>query len=715
MKQVMQNMKTGAMRVAEVPVPACRSGGVLVQVRASCISAGTERHIMSFARKSYLEKARARPDLVKQVVEKARKEGLANTYSAVMSRLDVETALGYSCAGVVIEAGGNADGFAVGDRVACAGMGFASHAEYVYVPKHLVAKIPDGVSFEAASYTTVGAIAMQGVRTLEMTLGERVLVIGMGSIGLLAMQMIEASGGTAMGIDLDPGRIEDAKAIGLDKVCLRSDDVEQAVMRWTGGIGADAVLITAGAPTNDPIELGTAVSRKRGRIVVLGNVPLEASHKPFYEKEMSLKMSTSYGPGRYDPVYELDGVDYPLAYVRWTENRNMQAFLELIAANKIAPDPLTSHRFPIDAAGEAYAVIEGKVEGQRSLGVLFTFPENTADVTDKRRVDLRSATELKATEGRVGVGWIGAGPFSRGTLMPAFKAVERADLRAVATASGVSSEGAGRKFGFGYATTDYKRMLQDPAIDLVVVATQHRMHARMVIEALQAGKHVFVEKPLCVDLAELAAVRAAWEGTGLLLHVGHNRRFAPLVDTLKDHFADCAEPLFSIYRVNAGYAPPGSTVHREGGRIIGESCHFLDTLVHVTGSPISDIQIRSLRSDNSALTDEDSVTLLVSHEGGHLSTVHYLARGNGLVHKEHLEVHGGIRSAVLHDYTSVKLFAGTKIKTKRGLTQDKGHREQVRRVIDAIDRGLPAPVPFDVAEHITEWTIRAAETLANPG
>lgn len=716
MKQVMQNMKSGELRVADVPVPACRNGGVVVRVAASSISAGTERHIMGFAKKSYLDKARARPDLVRQVVDKARKEGVSSTYKAVMSRLDVETALGYSCAGTVVEAGGKAQGLAVGDRVACAGMGFASHAEYVYVPRNLVVKLPDGVSFEGASYTTLGAIAMHGVRTAELTLGERVLVIGMGTIGLLAMQMVEASGCMAMGMDLDPARVADARSLGLNNVCLRSDDVEQAVMSWTGGIGADAVIITAAAPTNDPIELGVAVSRKRGRIVATGEVPLAAERKPFYEKELQLRISCSYGPGRYDPVYELDGIDYPLPYVRWTENRNMQAFVELIAAGKVNPDAMTTHRFNLENAADAYALLDGKVETDRKpLGVLFTCPEPDAQDEPaelQRRVTLNPSMAVRAARGQVGIGWIGAGPFSRGVLMPAFAGVEQAQLRGIATASGTSSEGAGRKFGFDYATTDYKSMLADNSIDLVVVATQHRMHARMVIEALKAGKHVFVEKPLCVTLDELDEVRQAWEGSGLLVHVGHNRRFAPLVDTLKDHFAGVSEPLFSVYRINAGFAPPGSTVHREGGRVIGEGCHFIDTLVHITGAPVREFDIRSLQAANAALVNEDSVTLTLAHEGGHLSTIHYLARGNGLLAKERIEVHGGMRSAVLDDFTSCKLYSGSRAKTKRGLTQDKGHKEQIKQVVEAVARGGLAPVPFDTLAHVTEITIRAAEQLA---
>ena len=712
MKQVLQNMKTGALRVAEVPAPALRRGGVVMRTVASCISAGTERNIMDFARKSYLEKARARPDLVRQVLDKVRKEGLAPTYKAVMSRLDVETALGYSCAGVVLEAGPEADGFAVGDRVACAGMGFASHAEVNYVPKNLVVRIPDGVSFEEASYATIGAIAMQGVRTLEITLGEHVVVIGLGIIGLLAMQIVEAAGGRAIGVDLDPRKVELARKLGFDRVIVRTNDVEQAVQGWTRGVGADCVLVAATAPSNDPLVLAVALCRKRARIAMLGTVPLEVPHKPFYEKELQLRMSTSYGPGRYDPVYELDGVDYPLPYVRWTERRNLESFLDLVAEKKVNVAAMTTHRFAIDAAPDAYALLEGKADGTDPLGVLFTFPMHEAPL--QRRIEL--PVKKAAPTGRnVRVGVIGAGPFTRGVLLPAVAAAPGVVFQGIATASGMSGESLGKSHGFHYATTDFKELLADADIDLVVIATQHRQHAGMVVAALEAGKHVFVEKPMCVNREELDRIRAAHEASGRILHVGFNRRFAPHVQAMRAHFASTEEPLYSIYRINAGYAPPGSVVHREGGRIIGEGCHFLDTLVYLTGARIAHLSAVSLRAGNAALVDEDSVAITVQHEGGHVSTIHYLARGNGLVPKERIEVHGGLRSAVLDDFSTLRLYSGSNIQTQRSLVQNKGHREQLRCLVEAVRAGGQAPVAFDDLAHVTEASFQAADQVAGQG
>jgi len=712
MKQVLQNMKTGALRVAEVPAPALRRGGVVMRTVASCISAGTERNIMDFARKSYLDKARARPDLVRQVLDKVRKEGLAPTYKAVMSRLDVETPLGYSCAGVVLEAGPEADGFAVGDRVACAGMGFASHAEVNYVPKNLVVRIPDGVSFEEASYATIGAIAMQGVRTLDITLGEHVVVVGLGIIGLLAMQIVQAAGGRAIGVDLDPRKVQLARKLGFERVIVRTSDVEQAVQGWTRGVGADCVLVAATAPSNDPLVLAVQICRKRARIAMLGTVPLEVPHKPFYEKELQLRMSTSYGPGRYDPVYELDGVDYPLPYVRWTERRNLESFLDLIAERKVDVAAMTTHRFAIDAAPDAYALLEGKADGTDPLGVLFTFPMVQEPL--QRRIQL--PVKRAAPAGRsVRVGVIGAGPFTRGVLLPAIAAAPGVVFQGIATASGMSGESLGTSHGFHYATTDFKDLLADAEIDLVVIATQHRQHASMVVAALEAGKHVFVEKPLCVNCEELEQIREVHEKSGRILHVGFNRRFAPHVEAMRAHFASTEEPLYAIYRINAGYAPPGSVVHREGGRIIGEGCHFLDTLVYLTGARIAHLSAVSVRAGNAALVDEDSVAITVHHEGGHLSTIHYLARGNGLVPKERIEVHGGLRSAVLDDFSVLRLYSGSHVETHRSLVQNKGHREQLRRLVQAVRTGAAAPVPFDELSHVTQASLQAADQVAGQG
>ena len=709
MKQVLQNMRTGVLRLADVPVPALRSGGVVVRTHASVISAGTERYLMDFARKSYLGKARERPDLVKQVMGKLRKEGVSNTYRAVMSRLDTDTALGYSCAGVVTEVAQDVDELRVGDLVACSGFGIATHSEVNFVPKNLVVKVPEGLSAERAAYGSVGAIALQGVRTVDPRLGEGVVVIGLGLIGLLAMQVLEANGVRAIGIDLDPAKLDAARRLGFDRVVTRSEDVEQAVMQWTGGLMADAVLITAGSPTADPLELGVELLRKRGRLVVLGNVPLELPHRSFYGKELELRISTSLGPGRYDPVYELDGVDYPLAYVRWTERRNLAAFLELLVAGKVDVDALTTHRLPLDEAERAYAIIEGKVPGDKPLGVVFEYPRaKEPEAPSARRVTLGTSSRRPAGS-TVGVGFIGAGPFARGVLLPAFKAVGGVSLEGICTASGTTAEREGQRQGFRYATTDYRELLDDSSVDLIVVATPHRQHARMVVDALDAGKHVFVEKPLAVSPDELPAIRAAWEKAGTVLHVGFNRRFSPFVEAIGEHFRGVDEPLFVVYRINAGYAPPGTEQHRQGGRIVGEGCHFIDTLVAITGSRVERLTATTVRSRSEALVDADSVTMVLQHEGGHLGTIHYLARGSSLLPKEHLEVHGGGRSAVLNDYTSMKLFDGSRPKARWKLTQDKGHKEQIRRVVAAIREGGAAPVPFEELMHVTEWSFRAAE------
>jgi predicted dehydrogenase len=444
-------------------------------------------------------------------------------------------------------------------------------------------------------------------------------------------------------------------------------------------------------------------------------VPLELPHKPFYEKELQLKMSTSYGPGRYDPQYELDGVDYPLPYVRFTERRNLESFLDLIAGGRLHIAPLTTHRFGLQDADKAYALIEGKVPGEHPIGVLFDMPpENTleaaSEVQTKRTVTL--AAPRTAKSGRVRIGLIGAGTFTRGVLLPAFAAAPDIEFRAICTATGMTGEKVGKTYGFTYATTDYKELLADAEIDLVIITTQHRAHAAMVIAALQAGKHVFVEKPLCVDQGELDQIKQAAELANRVVHVGLNRRFSPLMVALKEHFKGVTEPLFSIYRVNAGYAPPGSVVHREGGRIIGEGCHFLDSLIYLTGQPVTELQTAAVRAGNAALVDEDSVTITARHEGGHLSTVHYLSRGNPLVPKERLEVHAGLKSAVLDDFAVLHLYDGSKVTKKRLLIADKGHKAQCKAVVEAARKGGPAPIPFADLCHVTELTFLAAAQAA---
>jgi predicted dehydrogenase len=449
------------------------------------------------------------------------------------------------------------------------------------------------------------------------------------------------------------------------------------------------------------------LSRRKGRIGALGNMPLEVPHRPFYEKELQLRMSTSLGPGRYDPHYEVDGHDYPLPYVRWTERRNMEAFLDLVADGQVRAAELTTHHFPIDDAEKAYALIDGKIEGERPLGVRFDYPAARGEATpQERRVTLSPPT--RAPVGTVRIGMVGAGPFARSVLLPALAGIDRVELRALSTATGVTGEREGKRHGFQYATTDYAELLADRDIDLVVLATPHAAHARMVVAALEAGKHVFVEKPLATRPEELEAIRAAWEKAGTVLHVGFNRRFSPFVQALCDHFRGVEEPLFMLYRVNAGYAPAGNEQQRQGGRIVGEGCHFIDTLVAITGERVERVAATSVTSHNASLVDADSTTIVLEHANGHLGTIHYLARGSSLLEKEYLEVHGGGRSAVLRDYRRLELYADGRPKTMWRLGQDKGHAEQLRQVVEAVRTGKPAPVPFEELLHVTEVSFEAA-------
>jgi predicted dehydrogenase len=456
------------------------------------------------------------------------------------------------------------------------------------------------------------------------------------------------------------------------------------------------------------------VARKRARIGVVGNVPLEVPQKPFYEKELQLRMSTSYGPGRYDPIYEEGGVDYPLPYVRWTENRNLEAFLDLVAEAKVDVATMTTHRFPIDQVAEAYALVEGKrPEAGAPLGVLFEYPEADETAEAGPRAVETSRTEPKA--GTAGIALIGAGTFARGVLLPIMKKDDRGRLVAVVTATGPGGERARRAYGFEYASTDYRKVLEDDAIDVATVVTPHDEHARMVVAALRARKHVFVEKPLCIDAEELEAVQAAWREAGRVLHVGFNRRFAPQVRAIADHFDGIREPLSLVYRVNAGYVPPEDPVHRQGGRIIGEGCHFIDTLVALTGSRVRRVGVATVRSQHTNLIDQDSVTITLEFEEGHLGTVHYFARGSKRVPKERLEVFGGERSAVLDDFRRLELSDGGARRRVRSLKQDKGHAEQWARFMRAVREGGEPPMPFEDIVHVTRLSLIATDAARDGG
>ncbi|HEX7294158.1 MAG TPA: bi-domain-containing oxidoreductase, partial [Pyrinomonadaceae bacterium] len=594
MKQVLQNRKTGRPFVGEVPVPALQRGRVLVRTVASLISAGTERAAVELVSKGLVQEARQRPDLVKAVVAKVKNEGLLNTFASVRDTMAASQALGYSAAGIVAAVGEDVSEFQVGDRVACAGVGYASHAEVLSVPKNLCVHLPEGVSFESGAYGTLGAIALQGVRLAEPTLGESVVVIGLGLVGQLTVQLLKANGCRVFGLDLDEARVALARELGADNASVSSEASAKEIETWTRGHGADAVLITAATDSNEPVELAARVSRLKGRVIVVGMTGMNIPRAPFFSRELKLVISMSYGPGRYDPEYEERGHDYPLPYVRWTEKRNIESFLELIGAGRINVERLTTHRFPIAEADRAYQLISGELR-EPNLGVVLNYdPE--AEVI--RKVSLGAAQVGKQS---IALGVIGAGGYVPAMLLPHFK-TEGVEFRSIATASGISAHDVGKRFGFAYAVSSAEEVLDDSNVNLIVIGTRHDLHAELARKALERNKHVFVEKPLALNDEQLDAVLdAAGSSTGRLM-VGFNRRFSPLAQRAKEFFNERDTPLSMVYRVNAGRIPKEhwtQNAEEGGGRIVGEVCHFIDLMQFLTGAPPVSVFAESIGAKSS--------------------------------------------------------------------------------------------------------------------
>jgi predicted dehydrogenase/threonine dehydrogenase-like Zn-dependent dehydrogenase len=683
MKQVIQHFRTGTLKVEEVPETAVKRGGILVRNAVSLISAGTEKLTVELAQKSLTGKAKERPDLVRQVFDKLRRDGFVNTFNAVKARLDAPLALGYSCAGTVCAVGHGAEEFLVGERVACAGMNYASHAETVFIPKNLAVKLPEEVSFEEAAFVTLGAIALQGVRTAEAKLGEAVAVIGLGLLGQLTVQILKAAGCRVIGIDLESRKLELARQLGADATVLRSGGVEAVVAQFSGGHGMDAVIITAAAATNDPVELAGAIARDRAIVSLVGAVKMEVPRKLYYEKELQLRLSRSYGPGRYDAQYEEQGIDYPIGYVRWTERRNMQEFLRLVAAKAVKLDSLITHRFSIEQAEQAYEIITGK-HAQAYLGILLTYSNSAAPTSNL--IQLRQAAP-KARSGQVNLGVIGAGNFARSVLLPRLAKADDVNLIGLATATGRNAKAIGEQFGFGFCTTDYRELLDRAEINAVLIATRHDTHARMAAEALRAGKAVFVEKPLAINEAELNHVAETVGQTGGQLMVGFNRRFAPLSTTLKQAFEQ-AGPLAVTYRVNAGAVPKESWIQGEegGGRVLGEVCHFVDYLQFLTDA--EPVEVFAYASAAGA----DTLSIVVKLSDGSVGNINYFANGDRGLPKERIEVYGGGRAAVLNDFRGLEIYRGGKRKVVRRLTQDKGFAQELAVFINAVKAGAELPI-----------------------
>ena len=717
-------MRRGTVSVAQVPAPIAGPGRVLVQVRASLVSPGTERAAAEFASRGLLAKARSRPDLARQVIDKARRDGPAEALDSVWARLDRPASPGYAAAGTVVDTGEAVERFPLGQRVSCAGASFAAHAEVVSVPQALVTSLPEAVSFEAGSFATLGAVALHALRLADVRLGETVAVIGLGLVGQLAAQLVRASGCHVVGMDPDQARRGFAERMGVESSAASGPDLRSLVAQTTGGRGVDSVIVAAATPSGEPMDLAGAIARDRAHVVVVGDVGLQVPRRVYYEKELTVRVSRSYGPGRYDPAYEEQGRDYPIGYVRWTEGRNLATFVDLLRDGSVTVEPLITHRFPIARASEAYDLIAGR-PGEPFLGVLLEYPE-AIDRSPRLTVRAEEADAASAS-GPVRAGVLGAGSFAVGTLLPAMRRAVGVELVGVCAETGVSAPHAARKFGFRYGATDEREIVNDPDVNTVVVVTRHHLHARQVAAAVEAGKHVFCEKPLALNEQELAHVARAIarperrNGAGgsqsipprSILMVGYNRRFAPMTLRLREFLSDIREPLVMRYRINAGALPPGHWVHdptQGGGRIVGEVCHFIDLLQFLAGGPPVRLHAQALPDDGRY--QNDNVVITLEFAGGSLGELTYVANGDGALGKERLEVFGGGDAAVLEDFRRLELVRhGRKRVYRSRWRRDKGHRSQWEAFARALGQGGPSPTPWPDLVSASLATFRIHDSL----
>ncbi len=701
MRQVLQNLSNGETLVAEVPAPKARPGTVVIRSEASLVSVGTERMLVGFGKAGLIEKARQQPDKVRQVVTKARTEGLATTVQAVRAKLDQPMPLGYCNAGVVLAVGEGVPGLGVGDRVVSNG----PHAEVVRVPHRLCARIPDEVSSEQAAFTVLASIGLQGIRLAEPTLGETVAVSGLGLIGLLTVQMLTASGCRVIGLDIDPERCRLAASLGAEVADLSSGvDPVAFATRLTGGVGVDAVIVTAATQSSDPIHQAAGMCRQRGRIVLVGATGLELNRADFYAKELSFQVSCSYGPGRYDPAYEDGGHDYPVGFVRWTEQRNFEAVLGLLGSGRLDVGPLISRRC---ALAEAPALYDDLAAGASLLGVILEYPRSQSnDELLRRSVDAAPSPRRRAAPSAA-IGLIGAGAFASRVLGPAFAAAG-AGMRAVCSDGGVTASHLGKKLGFERVTTDSAEVIDDPGTDAVVIATRHDSHAALVLRALKAGKAVFVEKPLALTLGDVDAIEEAWEAAGQpLLMVGFNRRFAPHTQEAKRLLSSCVAPKAVICTVNAGPLPPDHWLldpASGGGRIVGEGCHFIDLVRHLVGAPI-------VSWDATAALGPDDASIALRFDDGSIGTVHYLGTGDKGFPKERIEVFCENRVLQIDNFRKLTGWGWGRLRRRPGRGQDKGHQAEAAAFVAALRAGGPPPIPPDELFEVSRRSIEIGEQL----
>jgi predicted dehydrogenase len=713
MKQVVQNYKTGELWLEDVPTPICPAGGVLVRAANSLVSIGTEKMKVTQARMNLLQMARTRPDKVKQVLTSVKQVGVMETIAKVRERLDSLTPLGYSLAGVVEEVGSGIDDFQVGDRVACAGEKIACHAEFVAAPHNLCVRVPDNVDFKDAAFSTVGAIAMQGVRQAEVSLGDSVAVIGLGLVGLLGVQLLKAAGCRVIGIDLDPQKVELAKLCGADIAITRTAaGIEEDIAHTTDGLGVDAAYIAASADTSDPMELAGHLVRDRGKVVIVGMVRVEADWQLYYEKELSVVMSRSYGPGRYDPTYEFKGIDYPIGYVPWTLRRNLAEFLRLIGAGLVKPSVIGPELYPFSEAPAAYDKLGGK-SGSPPIAILFDYPSDA-----QRRLTVNVPARSKSTPHTgqaINVSLIGAGNFATGTLIPALKRSGLAQLHTICSARGLSAASAGRRHEFEHASSDYQAVLSSNETQAVVIATRHDTHARFAADALRAGKHVYVEKPLAMSSEQLDDVLAAQRDSDCILVPGFNRRFSPLSIEIRRFFAERNSPIEIMCRVNAGALGDRSWYKDsdEGGwRIVSEGCHFVDLIQFIANARTVAVSGSMIEGTGEGLQNDNCILTLQLSDGS-IAMLMYVANGDPSYEKERIEVFGQGRTAVIDNWRQAKLISSGKTKRISPAGSGKGHGHAIKAFLEAIRAGAPSPISLEDAASVTLTTLAAAEALAN--
>jgi len=710
-KQILQNLKNGELIVEDVPMPALKPGGVLVKNHFSLISTGTEKTVVKFIQKNLIEKAKRRPDLVKEVLNKIRTNGVLSTYRTIMQRLNTHLPLGYSCAGEIIRVGEKVDCFNKGDLVACGGGGYASHAEICFIPKNLCVKIPENVSPKEAAFVALGAVAMQGIRVANLTSGEKVAVIGLGLIGQLTVQILNAYGFVVIGLDISEKQIKKAFDLGLKYgAVIGRDEIEKLISFLTNGNGVDAVIIAASTKSNRPIELAGRICRERGRVSIVGDVGMSIPRKIYYEKELEIRVSRSYGPGRYDLNYEEKGTDYPIGYVRWTEKRNMEEFLRLISIGRVNVKAMISHIFKIEDALKAYELILENPSKEDISGVLL---EYNPKKEHKSIFLIDLSRKEKEHKDILNVGLIGAGNFATNIILPNLKKIKNVNIRAIVDAKGERVKLPADKYGCEYITSDYKVILDDPKIDLIIIATRHNLHAKITIEALNKNKNVHVEKPLALNIHQLKDIIKVGSISKGRLMTGFNRRFAPFTIKAKEFFNNRKTPLMIYYRINAGYIPKENWVHdleEGGGRIIGEVCHFVDFLQFLTDSN-PEIVYATKISAQEPFIENDNFEIVIDFADGSRGIILYTSLGSKSASKEYIEIFADGRIMIIDNFKSGKCFIRNKFKRLWRFNQDKGHYKEFETFVNAILNGSPSPISMKEQIFATLVTFKILESV----